>query len=96
MNDKYKVNFNQILLNWYRDGEDYIGMHSDDESEIIKNTPIITVSLGTTRDFVLQEKEKCEGERKREVIKMEDNMAVVMGGTCQRKPINMECQRERE
>ena len=85
MNDKYKVNFNQILINWYRDGEDYIGMHSDDESDIIKGSPVITVSLGTTRDFVLQEKkENGDGKREREVIKMEDNMVVVMGGTCQK------------
>ena len=85
MNGKYGLNFNQILINWYRDGEDYIGMHSDDEREIKKGSPVITVSLGATRDFVLQEKRGDEnGVKKRTVISMEDNMVIVMGGTCQK------------
>ena len=30
---------NGILVNWYQNGEHYIGWHSDDESQLMKNPP---------------------------------------------------------
>ncbi len=45
------VEFNQVLVNWYRDGHDYIGRHADDETQIEPGTPIVTISLGATRKF---------------------------------------------
>lgn len=74
MSDKYNTNFNMLLINWYRDGNDYIGMHSDDEKQISTNTPIITVSLGVTRDFVLQNKSNM----KKDIFKVYDNSVLVM------------------
>lgn len=44
LDKRYNVNFNMMLINWYRDGNDYIGEHSDNEKQIKENTPIITVS----------------------------------------------------
>ncbi|GAI96844.1 unnamed protein product, partial [marine sediment metagenome] len=35
--------FNEILLNWYENGDNYIGPHSDDESQLIPGSPIVTV-----------------------------------------------------
>ncbi len=29
-----QVTFNSVLLNWYRDGEDYIAWHTDAEKEL--------------------------------------------------------------
>lgn len=38
----------------YRNGEDHIGEHRDDEAELDQTVPIASVSLGQTRKFVLK------------------------------------------
>jgi alkylated DNA repair dioxygenase AlkB len=43
--------FNFVLLNYYRDGQDYMGWHSDDEKELGLNPMIASVSLGEERKF---------------------------------------------
>lgn len=48
--------FNQILINWYQNGHHYIGAHSDDETQLIKNSTIISISLGETRTFRIRDK----------------------------------------
>lgn len=42
---------NGALVNWYENGEDYIGPHSDDEKSLIKNSDIFTISFGAERTF---------------------------------------------
>ncbi len=46
--------FNSVLLNWYRDGDDYINWHSDDEKELGKNPIIGSVNFGAERRFLLR------------------------------------------
>lgn len=46
--------FNSVLLNLYRDGNDSVGMHSDDEKELGKNPFIASLSLGQTRTFQIK------------------------------------------
>lgn len=46
--------FNSVLMNWYRDGEDYLSWHTDDEPELGKNPTIGSVNFGETRRFVLR------------------------------------------
>lgn len=46
--------FNGVLLNWYRDGEDYLNWHADDEKELGRNPIIGSVNFGETRDFLLR------------------------------------------
>jgi alkylated DNA repair dioxygenase AlkB len=46
--------FNSLLLNYYRDGSDSIGYHSDDEPELGLNPIVPSISLGGTRRFVLR------------------------------------------
>ena len=53
--------FNSVLLNYYRDGQDSMGMHSDDEAELGPAPAIASLSLGETRRFIL--KHKRTGER---------------------------------
>ncbi|CAK9253043.1 unnamed protein product [Sphagnum jensenii] len=53
--------FNYILCNYYRNGEDKIGLHSDDESELGPNTFIASLSLGATRHFDIHPKASCDG-----------------------------------
>lgn len=48
------IEFNSVLLNWYRDGEDYLNWHADDEKELGKNPEIGSVNFGETRDFLLR------------------------------------------
>ncbi len=46
--------FNSVLLNWYRNGEDYLNWHSDDEKELGQNPTIGSVNFGETRDFLIR------------------------------------------
>lgn len=80
LNNKYNSKFNMLLINWYRNGEDYIGYHADDERQIIPNSSILTVSLGVTRDFILKNKETKE----KIIYDLESNSVLAMHGTCQK------------
>jgi len=51
-----EASFNSVLLNRYRNGNDKVGWHSDDEDELGKNPIIASVSLGATRRFDLRHK----------------------------------------
>ena len=46
--------FNSVLANLYRDGNDVVGWHADDEPELGPDPVIASVSLGAERDFVLR------------------------------------------
>lgn len=48
--------FNSVLLNYYRDGQDSMGFHSDDEKELGRNPVIASVSFGAPRTFILKHK----------------------------------------
>ena len=55
--DQYaKVNFNSVLLNCYRTGNDSVSWHSDDEKELGDQPIIGSVSFGGTRKFRLRNK----------------------------------------
>ena len=78
-NLKYQRNYNMLLINWYRDGNDNISMHSDNEKQIKKDSEIITISLGVERDFILQNIKS----KKRYTYSMKNNEYITMGGKCQ-------------
>jgi len=48
--------FNSVLLNYYRDQRDSMGMHSDDEAELGQQPVIASLSLGETRTLVFRHK----------------------------------------
>jgi len=50
------IAFNSVLLNLYRNGQDSMGWHSDDEPELGMHPAIASLSLGATRQFALQHK----------------------------------------
>jgi alkylated DNA repair dioxygenase AlkB len=52
------VHFNAVLANYYRDGADCVGWHSDDEAELGRNPPIASLSLGSARKFSLKHKRR--------------------------------------
>jgi len=74
--------FNHVLLNYYRDGRDNMGMHADDERELGLNPVIAALSFGVDRRFLL----KCKNSAKRETptsILLQGGSLIVMGGTIQ-------------
>nr|WP_307728172.1 alpha-ketoglutarate-dependent dioxygenase AlkB [Massilia terrae] len=48
--------FNSVLLNYYRNERDSMGMHADDEPELGPEPAIASVSFGATRTFILRHK----------------------------------------
>lgn len=49
-----KVQFNSVLLNLYRNGQDSISWHTDAEKELGVNPTIGSVNFGATRSFQLR------------------------------------------
>lgn len=54
------LNFNAVLLNLYRNGNDGVGWHSDKEHNTGKNPIIASVTFGETRMFRLRHKYRKE------------------------------------
>jgi alkylated DNA repair dioxygenase AlkB len=48
--------FSYALVNHYEDGDAAIGYHADDEGDLDPTAPIISVSLGATRDMYFRHK----------------------------------------
>lgn len=55
--DVTKTGFNSCLLNLYRNGDDSISWHSDDEKSLGKNTIIASLSFGAERKFLFRHKQ---------------------------------------
>ena len=49
-----QVEFNSVLINHYRDGQDSNGWHADNEPELGPDPIVASLSLGGTRDFRLK------------------------------------------
>ena len=43
-----------LLLNWYENGNEYIGRHRDSRGNLVPGSPIVTISLGAERTFRLR------------------------------------------
>lgn len=78
--DHVKIPFNSVLLNYYRDGKDYMGWHTDDEKELGHDPVIASVTLGEARRFQLRNR------KTKELITMElaSGSLLVMKGKIQR------------
>ncbi len=50
---RLKIPLNFVLLNRYRNGADYMGWHKDDEPSLLG--PVVSVSIGASRRFRLEE-----------------------------------------
>lgn len=81
--EKTGENPNFCLVNVYRDGNDYIGYHSDDTSNLVPGTSIISVSLGATRDFYIQKKSRDAGKRFTFKYPAGHNTCIIMRPGCQ-------------
>ena len=50
----FSLPLNSVLCNLYRNGQDSMGWHSDDEAELGVAPRILSLSLGAPRDFALR------------------------------------------
>ncbi|MNV31852.1 hypothetical protein D3C71_1231740 [compost metagenome] len=73
--------FNSVLLNRYRDGDDGMGWHSDNEPELGPAPVIASLSLGAARRFLLRRRD--DHAKKAEVL-LDHGDLLVMGGQTQR------------
>lgn len=73
-------NFTTVLLNYYRDGQDSNGWHSDNEKELGRNPVIASVSFGAERFFHLRHNSIKEQKLK---INLEHGSLLLMKGTTQ-------------
>lgn len=90
--------FNSVLANYYREGADGMGMHSDDEPELGPQPVIASLSLGAPRRFVFQPipsrlcataVHSADGQRggqhqQRLVVHLQSGDLLIMAGNTQR------------
>lgn len=82
--------FNSVLINLYRDGNDSVSWHADDEYELGPQPVIASLSLGETRTFQLKPKAVYRDSRppgevgaRRLDIPLSHGDLLVMYGNCQ-------------
>lgn len=80
--DRTKTIYNSVLLNYYRDGNDSISFHKDDEKELGENPDIASLSFGDTRTFIL----KNDSENYK--LNLSSGSILHMFGECQRKYVH--------
>lgn len=72
--------FNSVLLNYYRNERDSMGMHSDDEPELGPRPAIASLSFGAARTFILKHKQTKKTVR----VELTDGSLLLMAGETQR------------
>jgi alkylated DNA repair dioxygenase AlkB len=90
----YQVQFEGVTAILYRDGSDFLGLHSDREMKWLDDTLIAIVVLGERRRFVLRRRgpwleslagKVPQGEHPDDIVLTPgDGDMIVMGGRCQR------------
>jgi alkylated DNA repair dioxygenase AlkB len=75
--------FNSVLLNYYRNHDDRMGLHSDDEPELGKSPTIGSLSLGAERTFILRHKKRRDLRPFR--IRLASGSLLVMRGETQHR-----------
>ena len=74
------VAFNSVLVNLYRDGNDKVGWHADDEPELGPEPVIASLSLGATRRFRFRHRDTGASV----AVELESGSLVVMSGLSQK------------
>ena len=76
--------FNSVLLNLYRDGQDHISWHTDNEPELGKNPVIASVNFGESRRFLLRRHEKERQPLEKIELLLTHGSVLIMQGETQR------------
>lgn len=74
--------FNSVLVNYYRDNRDSMGLHSDDEPELGARPVIASLSLGEERTLILKHKTNRFAKPVR--LLLESGSLLLMKGETQR------------
>jgi alkylated DNA repair dioxygenase AlkB len=72
--------FNSVLLNYYRNERDSMGMHSDDEPELGPEPAIASLSFGASRALILRHKYRKQTAK----LDLTDGSLLLMSGATQR------------
>ncbi|MGB0866426.1 MAG: alpha-ketoglutarate-dependent dioxygenase AlkB family protein [Granulosicoccaceae bacterium] len=85
LRDKLKAHcdssFNGVLANLYRDGQDCMHWHADNEPELGSRPTIAAISLGAERRFSLRHKHRAHPTHR---LQLGHGSLLLMGGECQR------------
>lgn len=76
-----QLEFNSVLVNHYRDGNDSVAWHSDDERELGPDPQIASLSFGATRRFELRHRKR---KQMRTSVQLESGSLLLMGSGLQR------------
>ena len=82
VNETLATDFNGILVNLYKDGNDSIGFHSDSEKDLAKGGTVASISLGAARTFKIKSK---SGKMPEVSIKTVSGQLLVMSGDFQKE-----------
>ena len=73
--------FNSVLVNLYRDGNDSVSWHADDEPSLGRSITIASLSFGVSRDFQLKRK---DGKGNTITVELDDGSLLLMEHPTQR------------
>ncbi len=76
---KFHNNYNSVLLNFYANGEQYMGFHKDNEKSLGAKPIIASVSLGANRKF------SCKTTQNNQTVNfnLQNGSLLIMGGDFQ-------------
>ena len=74
--------YNSVLLNFYRNGNDHLSWHSDDEVELGDEPVIASLSLGSSRTFCLRKKSLSSIQKRLDLV-LPNGSLLCMRGTTQ-------------
>ena len=75
---KILCRYNFVLVNRYKDGNDKMGDHKDDEKELDPNVPIASLTFGAERDFIFKHQNKKKDNIEDVKIVLKDGMLLLM------------------
>lgn len=82
LQDDLGLSVNSALANLYRDGQDGVGWHSDDEPELGRDPTIASISLGVQRNFHL--KHRFDASQPTIKLSLPPGSLLIMSGKLQR------------
>jgi alkylated DNA repair dioxygenase AlkB len=80
LQDELNERFNSVLCNLYRNEQDSMGLHADDEPELGAQPVIASISLGATRRFRLKRRDNAVASKS---IELNHGSLLVMRGDTQ-------------
>lgn len=73
--------YNSVLLNLYRNGNDHLSWHSDNEAELGVDPTIASLSLGASRTFCLRSKTMSTNQKRFDIVLTNGSLLCMRGCT---------------